>query len=75
MEVTLYAPVHLQTGLVNAFTFLLFACTAEHSANEALLLHATWFRGDTAPVGRVARCYILYRIVFDMGEWEEGVGC
>jgi hypothetical protein len=47
MEVTLYPPVHLQTGLKNTFTFLLFTCTAEHSstaehsANEALLLHAT----------------------------------
>jgi hypothetical protein len=63
MEVTLYPPVHLlQTGLKNTFTFLLFTCTAkhsstaEHSANEALLLHATCNRGDTAPVGRVAPC-------------------
>jgi hypothetical protein len=52
MEVTLYPPVHLQTGLGNTFTFLLFTCTAEHSANEALLLHATCNRRDTAPVGR-----------------------
>jgi hypothetical protein len=54
--------LHALQPLKNTVAFLLFARTVEHSANEALLLHATCNRGDTAPVGpvgRVASCYTI----------------